>query len=195
MNEKLGKVEEFARQAHGTQRRKYADELYINHPIRVMTTVQAYINSLPVLSAALLHDVLEDTEIKKHEIRDFLLTIMNTRDADETINLVVELTDQYTKDNYPQWNRRKRKKMEAERLSKISPAAQTIKYADLVDNSEDIIDSDTDFKLTYLNEARDLLKKITAGVPDLYERANQTVQECIDTVERMSKTTGKDHQI
>ena len=195
MTDKLVKVEEFARQAHGTQRRKYADELYINHPIRVMTTVQAYINSLTALSAALLHDVLEDTETKKNEIRDFLLTIMDTREADETVNLVVELTDQYTKENYPQWNRKKRKKMEAERLSKVSPAAQTIKYADLIDNSEDIIDSDTDFKLTYLKEARDLLGKITRGKPELHERAVHTVHDCIKIVEEASKTTGKDHQI
>lgn len=59
----LKNIEEFARQAHGDQQRKFADEPYIMHPIRVMQLCGEYASDLPVLSAALLHDVLEDTAV------------------------------------------------------------------------------------------------------------------------------------
>ena len=47
----------------------------------------------------------------------------------------VQSTDIYTKQNYPGWNRRKRKQKEAERLAVAHPDAQTVKYADIIDNN------------------------------------------------------------
>ena len=68
----LASVRSFADEAHGEQVRKYSDERYIQHPIRVMETVQDYIADVPVLAAALLHDVLEDTSVTKRELSQFL---------------------------------------------------------------------------------------------------------------------------
>jgi hypothetical protein len=96
---------------------------------------------------------------------------------------VKELTDQFTKANYPQWNRRKRKQKEAERLSKTSADAQTIKYADILDNSLTIVNAGEDFARTYLVEGRVILKEMKNGNQALRERVIQVVEECISTLQ------------
>ncbi len=63
MDKVLEKVKEFADNAHGDQMRKYTPDRYIVHPIRVMEICREYDSRLPVLAAALLHDVLEDTKV------------------------------------------------------------------------------------------------------------------------------------
>jgi len=180
MDELIQKITGFARQAHGDQLRKFADEPYINHLVRVMETCKQYSSDIAILSAALLHDVLEDTTVTRAEIKTFLLPLLNEKKAIHTLKLVEELTDIYTKQQYPEWNRRKRKSKEAERLSKTSSEAQTIKYADIIDNSLDIKDAETDFARVFLFECRILVKVMTRGDSRLHERAVETVQRCIE---------------
>lgn len=177
MDSILQQVRDFADRAHGDQKRKYTPERYIVHPVRVMEICRQYTSSLPVLSAALLHDVLEDTPVTKGEIYDFLSTIMSREDAMQTIELVVELTDVYIKKVYPQWNRKKRKEKESERIALTSPDAQTIKYADIIDNSKEIVQYDEDFGPKFLNECGNLLRQINKGNPDLYKLAIETVEQ------------------
>jgi guanosine-3',5'-bis(diphosphate) 3'-pyrophosphohydrolase len=173
----LQQVRDFADRAHGDQRRKYTPERYIVHPVRVMEICRQYNSSLPVLSAALLHDVLEDTPVTKGEIYDFLSTIMSKEDALQTIELVVELTDVYIKKAYPQWNRKTRKEKESDRIALTSPNAQTIKYADIIDNSKEIVQYDEDFGPKFLKECRNLLKRMNKDNPDLYKIAIETVEQ------------------
>jgi guanosine-3',5'-bis(diphosphate) 3'-pyrophosphohydrolase len=181
MSDILQKVQDFARLAHGTQQRKFADEPYIHHPVRVMETCRAYTQHIPILAAALLHDVLEDTATTKEQIQEFLSGIMDNRSVAETLQLVTALTDIYTKQQYPQWNRRKRKTKEAERLAATSGDAQTIKYADIIDNT-DIAYADTDFAPRFLNECRALLQKMTKGNPQLHQKAIDTVNRCLEAL-------------
>jgi (p)ppGpp synthase/HD superfamily hydrolase len=178
-NEILEKIKAFADTAHGTQTRKYSQERYINHPIRVMETCRAYTSDVPILAAALLHDVLEDTETNRHELNEFLLSVMDPGLATITHHLVVELTDVYIKSDYPLLNRRTRRTKEAERLRDVSPEAQTIKYADVIDNVVDISKHDTDFALTYIRESKQLLQQIDKGNPMLYQRATQLVDDTL----------------
>jgi (p)ppGpp synthase/HD superfamily hydrolase len=178
----LSNIEEFARQAHGEQRRKFADEPYIRHPIRVMELCREYTSALPVLSAALLHDVLEDTNVKKDELSAYLKRVMQDGDAARTLTLVVELTDVYIKDDYPGWNRRKRKTMEVNRMSKVSAEAQTIKYADIIDNSLDIMHASSDFAPRFLQECRSLLHAMKKGDAALRQRAMDTVRQHLEQV-------------
>ncbi len=184
----LEQVTAFATKAHGDQQRKYStvpDELtgesrpesYIAHPIRVMKTCKKYSTSASLLAAALLHDVLEDTTTSKEEIQDHLLMIMNKKETDHTLLLVTELTDVYTKAAYPELNRRRRKAKELDRLSTISPEAQTIKYADIMDNVKGITKHDSDFAPLYLRECKAILGRITKGNPQLYEEAKALVEE------------------
>lgn len=176
MEQVLEQVRDFADKAHGKQTRKYSPERYIVHPVRVMEMCRRFTSSPPVLAAALLHDVLEDTETNKDQMHQFLRTIMNEKDAQQTLRLVSELTDIYTKSNYPQLNRKKRKAREAERLAKTSADAQSIKYADIIDNSQEIATHDVDFADVYLRECNWLLKVMDKGNTALRKEALEVVE-------------------
>ncbi|HYD22693.1 MAG TPA: HD domain-containing protein [Flavipsychrobacter sp.] len=182
MDEVLEKVRDFADQSHGDQRRKYTPERYIVHPIRVMKMCADYTKELPVLAAALLHDVLEDTPVGEEDIRDFLRTIMTAEQASQTTELVVELTDIYTKSAYRHWNRRKRKAKEAARIQQASGKAQTVKYADIIDNCKEIVEHDPDFAGVFLLECRGLLDMMQNGHPGLRAEAFEIVEQCLQKV-------------
>src|SRR5688572_22609332 len=171
MNKILESVKNFAEIAHGNQRRKYEDAKYIVHPLRVMETCRTVTDEISILSAALLHDVLEDTPVSAEEMLAFLRTVMEEHKANQTLQLVIELTDVYTKAAFPTYNRRKRKNLELERIAKTSAESQTIKYADIIDNTPGISKNDPDFAVRFLKEYKQLLKKTDKGHPLLYQRA------------------------
>ena len=82
---------------------RYTPERYIVHPVRVMKICRTYTSDITILAAALLHDVLENTSLKK--LKAFLLKLMSEDEANKTVHLVEVLTDVYIKENYPYWNR------------------------------------------------------------------------------------------
>lgn len=184
MNEVLEKIRMFADDAHGEQKRKYTPERYIVHPVRVMNICTDYTDQLPILAAALLHDVLEDTAVGKKELLRFLTTEMLPEEAAETHRLVVELTDVYTKTAYPCWNRKRRKTKEAARIEKTSGDSQTVKYADIIDNCKEIVEHDPDFAGLFLLECKTLLRIMQEGDPDLRKEAISVVDECLQRVPR-----------
>ena len=179
MKAQLEKIKEYATKAHDGQWRKFADEPYIKHPVRVMNICQQYSQKVSILAAALLHDVLEDTAVTMEELNQFLQGVLDKTTANETMKLVVDMTDIYTKQQYPQWNRRKRKAMEVARMQKTSPDAQTIKYADIIDNTLDLKNAEPDFARLFLFECRALLKAMNDGNDELRQIAIKTVDECI----------------
>lgn len=170
-SEIIDKIIEFADQAHEDQTRKYSPDRYIVHPIRVMKTCSEYTDSLPILAAAVLHDVLEDTPYTQDDISAFLESYMNEAERNLTISLVIELTDVYVKENFPKLNRFKRKKKEIKRLKNISPEAQTIKYADILDNAAEISQNDPMFAERYLKECLDILLALKDGNSQLRQKA------------------------
>ena len=178
----LDQIRLFATDAHAGQTRKYSPEPYIVHPVRVMETLAAAGMPLPMLAAALLHDVVEDTPVTAEELSDFLFSVMEQSDAAETFQLVIALTDVYVKPAYPQWNRRKRKDMELQRVAQTSPHAQTIKYADIFDNVHEITSTDPDFAPRYLRECLAILQKIDKGNSALRKLAVDAVQAGLDSL-------------
>jgi guanosine-3',5'-bis(diphosphate) 3'-pyrophosphohydrolase len=178
-SEIIEKVRMFADEAHGEQMRKYANERYIVHPIRVMEIVRDYNHEVPLLAASLLHDVLEDTSVTPEELKYFLDSVMSQEESEKTFSLVKELTDEFIKANYPKLNRRTRRTKEAERLADASGDAHTIKYADIIDNVNDIAQHDTDFALVYIRESKQLLSYMTKGNPELYSRALTVVNDAL----------------
>jgi guanosine-3',5'-bis(diphosphate) 3'-pyrophosphohydrolase len=177
-------VQDFADQAHADQMRKYTPERYIVHPVRVMKICQKYSHDISVHAAALLHDVLEDTPVTRQQIHQFLSGLMTEPQVTKTINLVIELTDVFIKSDYPQLNRRKRKTLEANRLSNSSADAQTIKYADLIDNSIDIVYHDLQFASIFVYEAKKLLSVMEKGNDDLRQVAITTIDGCLDKLNK-----------
>lgn len=176
-------VKEFADNAHGQQVRKYTGERYIAHPVRVMEMTSEYNNNICVHAAALLHDVLEDTPVAPDQMEKALLRVMSNGEVSTVIQLVVELTDIFVKENYPKLNRITRKEKEAERLSGVSPDAQSIKYSDIIDNVKDIVSQDTDFAKVYVREAKKMLHLMVAGNPQLHERAVKLVDQCLHNLQ------------
>lgn len=177
IGEVLEQVKDFADKAHGEQERKYTAERYIAHPMRVMETCRKYTDDVTILAAALLHDVLEDTEVSTEEMLEFLEKMMGHDNAARTVKLVEELTDIYTKTNYPKWNRRKRKSKEADRIEATSAASQLVKYADIIDNTSEIVTQDPDFAKVFLHECRTLLRRMSKGNRELYAQAVVCVNE------------------
>jgi guanosine-3',5'-bis(diphosphate) 3'-pyrophosphohydrolase len=184
MNNVLQKIRDYADAAHGTQTRKYTPERYIVHPVRVMETCAQYTDKQPILAAALMHDVLEDTPVTQQEMHAFLQTLMNEADAAETLKLVIELTDVYVKKDYPKMNRRTRKAKEQIRIADTSADSQTIKYADIIDNCNEIVKHDPDFAKVFLYECRANLRVMGKGNADLYNRAVQKVDDAIASMKK-----------
>ena len=110
MSETIIKATAFATTAHAGQVRKYVGEPYVEHPKRVAARVaRAQGLSEAAVVAALLHDVVEDTDTSLADIeRAFGL---------EVATLVDALTDKYSPEDYPALNRKQRKALEAERLA------------------------------------------------------------------------------
>lgn len=183
MTEILKKIADFGDISHGEQLRKYSPDRYMVHPIRVMEKLQNFTDDITILAAALLHDVLEDTPVKQSEIRKFLNTLMTPEETKRTVHLITELTDVFVKSAYPKLNRRTRKAKELNRLEKISADSQTIKYADILDNTLEIVDQDPSFAKVYLLEIKQILKKLNKGNPNLR-------QEALDAVEKGLKKLG-----
>ena len=118
---------EFAARKHRMQRRKDEDASpYINHPIALMKVlcVEAGIRDVPLLSAAALHDTLEDTETTQAELEaDF---------GREIAMLVVEMTDDKS------LPRQERKRLQIANAPEMSRDGTLIKLADKICNLRDV---------------------------------------------------------
>lgn len=158
----------FARDAHAEQKRKYTEEPYIEHPKRVAELVRTVEHTSEMICAAYLHDVVEDTPVSIEEIE--------SRFGKEVADLVEELTDEYMKEKYPHLNRKKRKEREVARQAEMSVQAKTIKLADVIDNTRDIVVNDEDFARKYIPEMEALTNVLRQGDPQLFEQAWHEVQ-------------------
>ncbi len=176
MSDTIEKVKEVATRLHGDQKRKYSGDPYVSHTFRVSDTVKENGGDKAMIYAAILHDVLEDTPTTESELLNEMMAIVGPGVAMDVIRLVNELTDVFTHESYPDLNRAGRKEMEAIRMGRISPRAQTIKYADLLDNSKDILVNDPKFAKVYLKEKEIILRYMNRGNKTLY-------QKCLDFLE------------
>ena len=159
------KAKLFATAAHGAigQIRKYTGEPYVTHPIRVMNLVSTVVQDERVLAAALLHDVIEDTAITKEDI------------AVDVADMVVALSDPPKVEGGP--NRKARKAQDRVRLANAPADVQTVKVADMIDNTESIVAHDPKFAKLYLEEKRLLLEVLTNANPKLVAIAKNQVKK------------------
>jgi len=143
------KAQVFATAAHAAvgQVRKYDGAPYIVHPIRVANIVRTYGGDTAQISAAYLHDVVEDTHITIDVIRDTF--------GDTIADLVDDLTD--VSCSYD-GNRATRKSIDAQHTADASADAQFIKCADIIDNASDIGANDPSFNVVYRKEMIALLE-------------------------------------
>lgn len=180
----------FARAAHGEQKRKYTDNPYIEHPIRVAQLVKEAGGTEEMIAAAYLHDVVEDVStdtvlsiVDEKFARPFVVLSIKSRiNAGRPIKLlalghefgtdVAMLVEMVTDVSLPtDGNRKARKQKDLEHLAQASPEGKTIKLADLIDNSRDIVKNDPDFAKVYMREKAALLPHLAEGSEKLYREA------------------------
>lgn len=163
----LKEVLQLAIKLHGDQVRKYSGDPYWFHLVNVADLVTEYGGDQNQIYAALLHDTLEDTNISASELKEELIQLGSTQeDVEDILNLVIGLTDEYTKEDYPDLNRKARKDLEADRLGRETRRCQFIKCADLIDNSRDIAVWDPKFCKVYIKEKEKILESILNDSPD-----------------------------
>lgn len=120
----------FAADKHRRQRRKDAEASpYINHPIALarVLAVEAGLTDPVLLSAAVLHDTLEDTETTFEELRE--------RFGAAVASVVLEVTDDKTLD------KAHRKRLQIEHAAHLSRRAKLVKLADKICNVRDVASS------------------------------------------------------
>jgi (p)ppGpp synthase/HD superfamily hydrolase len=117
---------------HDGQHRKASPTPYVQHPIAVAWILDRFAFDEDVVIAALLHDVVEDTDATLSDIRD--------RFGDRVAELVSHCSEQKTDDEGRQrpWIDRKRDHLEA--LATAPEAAKAIKLADCLHNMRSMVE-------------------------------------------------------
>ena len=163
----LERAIQFATRAHEGQYRKYTHDPYITHPLAVMEIVKGVPgHTEEMLVAAVLHDVVEDTDVSLMEIQEEF--------GDLVSDLVLHLTDISTPED---GNRLKRKRKDAEWYAQGSAQAQTIKVADFIDNTRDIAQNDPRFWEIYKMEKLYALDLLQEADTDLWHQAHIQIKE------------------
>jgi len=166
----------FAAAAHVNQRRKgAAQEPYIDHLIEVLHLVACATggHDIELCVAALLHDVVEDTDVTKAAIRDVF--------GPRVLSIVEENSDDTT---LPKDERRRRR---IATMPSKSPEARTIKIADVISNLRALVASppagwSAERKLGYLNGCRQLVDAGRGGnseIEALFDRTAASVEQSI----------------
>ena len=123
------KATQFAALKHCDQRRKDGKTPYIIHPISVAVILAEIgsIDDLEILSVALLHDTLEDTDTSAHELEK----IFGSR-----VRIIVEeLTDN------DMLTFSQRKQMQIDNAPYLSKDATLVRIADKISNVSDVIEN------------------------------------------------------
>lgn len=140
---------QFAEEKHRTQERR-SGEPYITHPIKVAVIIRENKESHKInelVSAALLHDILEDTIVDERELKELFG------------NLVLSLVKELTTDEQEEEKLGKKEYL-AKKMKNMSSWALVIKLADRLDNVSDMNTANPEFKKRYTEETEYILKEI-----------------------------------
>ncbi len=164
------KAKIFATSAHAAvgQLRKYSNEPYIVHPIKVMETLISHSTwSLTDedLAIALLHDVVEDTKVTVSLIKD------------EFGPIVAEGVDWLTNISKPEdGNRATRIAIDLSRTSRAPARYKSIRLADAGCNAYDVAVQSPSFAKRYLPEKYGVLMVCRDADPGLFLFAKEAIQ-------------------
>tara|TARA_Y100000114_G_scaffold51739_2_gene47221 strand:- start:5111 stop:5614 length:504 start_codon:yes stop_codon:yes gene_type:complete len=163
----LDKALKFATEAHQGQVRKYTHEPYIVHPVEVSSLVKRHGGSEVQQVAALLHDVVEDTDVTLDQI--------SIKFGTQVADLVYWLTDQSKMED---GNRAVRKAIDRKHTFSAPHEAQFIKLADLISNSISIAEHDKGFAKVFLAEKQLILDGMLDSVKatDLFKIAQMQIK-------------------
>jgi len=152
----------WVKERHAGQMIRKTDEPYFDHLLFVAEKAGAIISL--GYEIGICHDLIEKASVTASTLNDTLISLgYPSMSAEHITKCVVELTDVYTKANFPHLKKRERKKMEAKRLAAISSDAQTVKYADLIYNINWMLKYAREKVLKYLAVKSKLLETMHCG--------------------------------
>lgn len=161
---------EWVARKHAGQLIRKTSEPYLNHLLFVAEASREATDF--GYEIGLCHDLFEDTSATAEELTDALIGFGYSQLAVKHITTcVVELTDVFTKSAYPEMKKGLRKKRETARLHTISPAAQTVKYGDLIDNVGWVLKHKRNHADKYLLKKMCLLNSMNHGDHLLHKKA------------------------
>ena len=150
----------FAADKHRNQRRKDEEASpYINHPIMLakILAVEGGVEDGLVLSAAVLHDTIEDTETSYEELA--------AQFGREIADVVLEVTDDKA------LPKAERKRLQIEHAPHLSRAAKLVKLADKIANVRDVADHPpSEWPIERRREYFDWAKRVVDGLRGTHER-------------------------
>ncbi len=150
---RLLRAASFAADKHSNQRRKNVEASpYINHPLAVAECLanEVGVTDVVLLSAALLHDTVEDTDTSLDELTACFGTTVSA--------LVAEVTDDKS------LPKARRKELQVEHAPHKSVAAKQLKIADKICNIRDLDrDSPAGWDLTRKVQYIDWAERVVAG--------------------------------
>ncbi|MEO5645061.1 MAG: HD domain-containing protein [Bacteroidia bacterium] len=169
----------FAASSHAGQFRKDGVTPYINHPIEVMHLLAhtGEVTDKEILMAAVLHDVIEDTDINGEEIAE--------RFGQHVADIVLELTDDVL------LTKEERKRQQLLSCDGLSHAARLIRISDKICNVYDILYAppgnwDMKRRQEYLTWANSVVMKIRGTNTGLETHFDELMMEGMRCLE-MSK--------
>lgn len=138
----IEKATVLALEAHGTQTRKDAPTPYIVHPIAVALLLSRHGFNDTVIAAALVHDVVEDTDVSLAQISESL--------GEEVAALVAPVTH----DDALVWEEKKLAYIEAVR--RANDTVKAIATADKIANAHSLLNA-------YEREGKEVWRHFNAG--------------------------------
>lgn len=169
---------ELAAVRHRTQFRKGdISTPYINHPIQVANLLVNEANEKdPVLiSAALLHDVIEDTVRTKKEKKELIKYIRETF-GDEVLAVTLEVTDDRS------LSKKERKRLQVVHAPLLSEKAKKLKLADKAMNVRDITGHPpVVWPLKRIKKYFDWSEKVVAGLRGVNKELEDIFDESLET--------------
>lgn len=147
----------YAHWAHYDQKRKYGGRPYIDHPIRVAarTAMSGKVETLAGISAAFLHDVLEDTPVMYAQLQN---------EFGEDVAKLVSGLSNVKKTGV---SRAEQKALDRERLAVAPDMVKHIKWCDRLDNLWDLKEAPISFRALYYQESKLLAKTLGVQARDV----------------------------
>ena len=152
---------EFAATRHRKQTRKGEDKTpYINHPIQVANLLanEAEEKDSILLTAAILHDVIEDT-VDTPDEKQGLVDQIGEIFGEQVLSLTLEVTDDKS------LKKQERKRLQIEDASHKSDDAKKLKIADKITNLRDLTTNPpVGWTLQRILDYFDWAEKVVAGL-------------------------------
>lgn len=167
---RLKKAIKFAKEKHGNQKRKFHDELYFEHPKRVVELLGQYTNDEDTLIAAYLHDTIEDTATTYEEILNEFGK--NIADLVKELTSDKELASKMGKVAYL-----------VDKMNGMSEKALIIKLCDRLDNVSGLSIEPRDFTQKYASETRDILKNLRRNLSEDQKELIEKIKEKINLID------------